>query len=260
LYFNIADHNPKNPNYANRDRIILSNGHICPVQYACMANAGYFPKQELLTLRRIDSRQQGHPHNLSLPGLETSSGPLGQGVSQAMGFALAARLDNKDYRIWLIMSDGELQEGQTWEALMFAAKYKLDNITAIIDRNYIQISGETKQVMPLESLKSKFFSFNWYVLETEAHDFPSILNALEESKTIQEKPTVIIAHTTPGKGVSFMENKAEWHGKAPDSAQAKKALNELEQEKKILKNKNDKIRKNFNKRWLWKRIIKGWRK
>ena len=236
LYFNVANHNPKNPNWVDRDRIILSNGHICPVRYACMAHTGYFPKMELMTLRKIDSRLQGHPHNLSLPGVETSSGPLGQGVSQAMGFALAAKLDKKDYRIWLLMSDGEMQEGQTWEALMFAAKYRLDNVTAIIDRNYIQISGNTEDVMPLEPLKNKLMSFKWYVIEAEGHDFPSILNALEESKTIKEMPTAVICHTIPGKGVSFMENKSEWHGKAPDFKQAKEALQELEEEKKrILK-------------------------
>lgn len=232
LYFNVANLNPKNPEWTDRDRIILSNGHICPVMYACMAHIGYFPKQELMTLRKIDSRLQGHPHNLSLPGIETSSGPLGQGVSQAMGFALAAKLDKKDYRIWLLMSDGEMEEGQTWEALMFASKYKLDNVTAIIDRNYIQISGETEEVMPLESLRGKLLAFNWHVMMIEGHDFPSILNALNESKTVKDRPTVIIANTIPGKGVSFMENKPEWHGKAPDNKQAKEALIELENERK----------------------------
>lgn len=227
LYFNVLEHKPKNPNWPNRDRLILSNGHICPTLYAAMAHSGYFPKKELKTLRKLNSRLQGHPHNLSLKGLETSSGPLGQGLSQAIGMALAAKLDNKKYRVYCITSDGEHDEGQTWEAIMFAGKNRLNNLTNIIDRNNIQIDGFTEDVMPLEPLRKKYESFNWHVLEVDGHNIKNIIDALNEAKAIYEKPTVIIAHTIPGKGVPFMEFNPEWHGKPPSKEEAKVALHYL---------------------------------
>ncbi|MDP3729437.1 MAG: transketolase [bacterium] len=229
LYFHLLKHNPKKPQWQDRDRVIVSNGHICPVLYVTLAHAGYFPREELMTLRKINSRLQGHPHRGSLPGLETTSGPLGSGLSQSIGMALAARLDNKKNRVYCLMSDGELQEGNTWEAFMFAGKQgsKLNNLTAIIDRNNIQIDGFTEQVMPLEPLRSKFEAFRWHVIEVSGHDIPAFVSAVHEAQAIYEKPTVIIAHTIPGKGVSFMENDYMWHGKPPNPEEAKKALGEL---------------------------------
>lgn len=237
FYFHILSHDPKNPDWADRDRLVLSNGHICPVQYATMALAGYFPLEELKTLRKLNSRLQGHPHRTALPGLETTSGPLGEGISQAIGMTLAAKLDNKRYHVYCLCSDGELQEGNSWEALMFAGKMKLDQLTLVVDRNNIQIDGFTEDVMPLEPLKDKFAAFNWKVLEVDGHNIPMIINAVNEAHAIHQQPTVIIAHTIPGKGVDFMENRFEWHGNPPDAAnvsgapekgmQAKKALEEL---------------------------------
>ncbi|MCL5017381.1 MAG: transketolase [Patescibacteria group bacterium] len=227
LYFHILNHDPLKPDWPERDRLVLSNGHICPVRYSAMARSGYFPLEELLTLRKINSRLQGHPHRKSLPGLETTSGPLGSGLSQAIGMALAAKLDNKKYRIYCVMSDGEHDEGNTWEAIMFAGKNKLSNITAILDRNNIQIDGYTEDVMPLESLKEKYESFKWHVIEIDGHNIEQIVDAVNEAKAIYEKPTVIIAHTIPGKGVSFMENDYLWHGKPPTPKEATQALNEL---------------------------------
>src|SRR3990167_5949206 len=227
LYFHILNHNPKKPNWSDRDRLILSNGHICPVQYVTMALAGYFPLDELKTLRQINSRLQGHPHRGSLPGLETTSGPLGSGLSQACGVALAARLDNKKHRIYCFMSDGEQDSGNTWEAVMFAAKYKLNNLTAVLDRNNIQIDGYTEDVMPLEPLREKYESFGWHVLEIDGHNFEQIIDAVTEAKAIYEAPTVIIAHTIPGKGVSFMERNYEWRSETPNKEEAEKALEEL---------------------------------
>lgn len=227
FYFHILNHNPKKPNWPERDRLILSNGHICPVQYVTMAEAGYFPKRELMTLRKLGSRLQGHPHRGALPGLETTSGPLGSGLSQACGMALSALIDKKRHRIFCIMSDGEHNEGNVWEAAMFAGKYKLNNVTAIMDRNNIQIDGPTEKVMPLEPLKQKYESFGWHVLEIDGHNFQAIVDAVNEAKAIYEKPTMIIAHTIPGKGVSFMENDYTWHGKPPTPEQAKSALKEL---------------------------------
>ncbi len=227
LYFHILNHNPKKPDWPDRDRLILSNGHICPVRYAAMARAGYFPLEELLTLRKINTRLQGHPHRQTLPGVETTSGPLGSGLSQAIGVALAAKLDKKKYRIYCAMSDGEHDCGNTWEAIMFAGKNKLSNLTAIIDRNNIQIDGFTEDVMPLESLKEKYESFRWHVLEVDGHNIEQFIDATNEAKAIFEKPTVIICHTIPGKGVSFMENDYSWHGKPPSKEEAVKALNEL---------------------------------
>ena len=227
FYFHILNHNPKNPEWDERDRLVLSNGHICPVRYAAMALSGYFPIEELKTLRKIDSRLQGHPHRISLPGLETTSGPLGEGLSQSIGIALAARLDKKKFRVYCVASDGEHQEGNTWEAAMFAGKEKLDNLTLIIDRNNIQIDGFTEEVMPLDPLKEKYEAFNWHVLEVDGNNIRAFIDAVTLAKAVHEKPTVIIAHTIPGKGVDFMENDYTWHGKPPNKDEAKKALSEL---------------------------------
>lgn len=227
FYFHILHHDPKNPDWPDRDRLVLSNGHICPVQYATLARAGYFPIEELATLRKINSRLQGHPHRGSLPGVETTSGPLGSGLSQAIGMALAARLDAKKHRVYCLMSDGEHNEGNTWEAVMFAGKYRLHNLTAVIDRNNIQIDGFTENVMPLEPLREKYESFNWHVLEVDGHNIAEFIAATHEAQAIYEKPTAIIAHTVPGKGVSFMEFDPAWHGMPPNQEQAKQALKEL---------------------------------
>jgi transketolase len=227
LYFNIMRHDPSNPTWEGRDRLVLSCGHICPVLYATLAEAGYFPKAELKTLRKLGTRLHGHPHNLALPGIETSSGPLGQGSSQAVGMATAFAMDHLKNRVYLVMSDGELQEGQNWEAIMFAGKNKLHNLTAVIDRNNIQIDGYTEDIMPLEPLRDKFEAFNWHVLEIDGHNMQAIINAYHEAEAIFEKPTVIVAHTIPGKGVDFMESQFEWHSKQPSSEEGKKALNEL---------------------------------
>ncbi len=227
FYFHILNHDPKNPYWPERDRLILSNGHICPVLYATLARAGYFPKEELKTLRKLGSRLQGHPHRGALPGIETTSGPLGSGLSQALGFALAAKLDQKKYRIYCLMSDGEQQEGNTWEAVMFAGKHRLHNLIAVVDRNNIQIDGFTEQVMPLEPLRAKYEAFNWQVLEIDGHNFTQIVSAVAEAQAIYEKPTLIIAHTIPGRGVDFMEGNYLWHGKAPKPEEAKVALHEL---------------------------------
>ena len=227
FYFHILNHHPKKPDWDGRDRLVLSNGHICPVQYVTMAHAGYFPVAELKTLRRLNSRLQGHPHRTSLAGLETTSGPLGSGLSQAIGMALAARLDNKKHRIYCLTSDGEHDEGNTWEAVMFAGKYRLNNLTGVLDRNNIQIDGNTEDVMPLEALRQKYEAFNWHVLEVDGHNIPAFIAAVHEAQAIYEKPTMIIAHTIPGKGVSFMERDYHWHGVPPNPEQAHMALQEL---------------------------------
>src|SRR3989338_10615681 len=227
LYFHILNHNPKKPNWSDRDRLILSNGHICPVQYVTLAYAGYFPVEELKTLRKINSRLQGHPHRGSLPGVETTSGPLGSGLSQALGVAVGEELEKKKYWTYCIASDGEHQEGNFWEAVMFAGKHKFLNIILIVDRNNIQISGYTEKVMPLEPLRAKYEAFNWHVLEIDGHNIEDFIDAVSEAKAIYEKPTVIIAHTIPGKGVSFMERDYLWHGKPPDKDEANAALKEL---------------------------------
>jgi transketolase len=227
FYFHILKHDPKNPAWPDRDRLILSNGHICPIRYATMSLSGYFPIEELKTLRKLGTRLQGHPHRTSLPGLETTSGPLGEGISQAIGIALAAKLDKKDYHVYVIASDGEHQEGNTWEAVMFAGKNKLGNLTEIIDRNNIQIDGLTEDVMPLEPLKRKYEAFNWNALEVDGNNIKAFIEAIEQAKAVLDKPTVIIANTIPGMGVSFMEKDFLWHGKAPNSEEAKKALAEL---------------------------------
>lgn len=230
LYFHIMHHDPKNPKMEDRDRLVLSNGHICPVLYATMAHAGYFPVEELMTLRKFGSRLQGHPHREYLPMLETSSGPLGSGLSQAVGMALAERIDrgvSTDRYVYCLMSDGELNEGQCWEAAMLAGKNKLRNLIAIIDRNNIQIDGYTEDIMPLEPLADKWRSFNWHVIEIDGHNFEEIVDAVNRGKAVFEKPIMIIAHTIPGKGVPAFERKYEWHGKPPNKEEAAMALKEL---------------------------------
>jgi transketolase len=218
FYFHILNHDPKNPEWEDRDRLILSNGHICPIRYVAMAQAGYFPIEELKTLRKINSRLQGHPHRTALPGLETTSGPLGEGLSQGIGIALAAKMDKKKYYTYVLTGDGELNEGNIWEALMFAGKIKLNNLTMIIDRNNIQIDGFTEDVMPLESLRAKLEAFNWQVFEVDGHNIRMFNDAIREAHAVYEKPTAIIAHTIPGKGVDYMEKDFRWHGNPPDIA------------------------------------------
>lgn len=229
LYFDILNYDPKKPDWPERDILLLSNGHTVPVQYAAMANAGYFDKKELLTLRKYGSRLQGHPEREKLPGIETTSGPLGCGLSQACGMSLAMRMNGEQQKRWIycVMGDGELNEGNIWEAVMLGAKYKLYNIIGIIDRNNIQIDGNTEDVMPLEDLKAKWESFGWHVQEIDGHNIESIIDACSMARAITEKPSVIIAHTIPGKGVPFMEYDFHWHGIPPNSEQAKKALKKL---------------------------------
>lgn len=228
LYFDILKHDPKKPNWEDRDILITSNGHTAPVRYAAMAHAGYFPKKELMTLRQYGTRLQGHPERTKLPGLENTSGPLGSGLSQAAGMALSMQMDEEDHRwVYCVMGDGELDEGNIWEAAMFAGKYKLHNLIGIVDRNNIQIDGNTEDVMPLEDLKAKFESFGWHVVEVDGHNIESIIDSASMARAIVEKPSVIIAHTVPGKGVDFMEYDFHWHGAPPDSKQAKEALKKL---------------------------------
>lgn len=227
FYFNILKHDPKNPDWEGRDRLILSNGHIVPVRYATMAHAGYFPVEECLTLRKFGSRLQGHPERLKLPGMENTSGPLGEGLSQAGGMAYALRMDGKKNHIYVLMGDGELNEGNVWEAAMWVSKYKLSNITAVIDRNNIQIDGMTEDVMPLESLRAKWEAFGWHVLEVDGHNISQFIEAVNEARAIVEKPTVIIAHTIAGKGVPDIEYDYHWHGKPPTKEEGAKFLKEL---------------------------------
>lgn len=227
LYFHVLNHNPKKPDWEDRDRVVVSNGHICPVLYSALARAGYFPVEELFTLRKINTRLQGHPHRGSLPGLESTSGPLGCGISQAIGMALAAKLDRKKYRIYCLTSDGEHQEGNTWEAVMLAPKYKLNNLTVVVDRNNIQIDGMTEEVMPLEPFADKYKAFNWHVIEIDGNNIEQFVSAAAEAQAIYEKPTVIIAHTIPGKGVSFMERNYLWHSKPFKPEEVEQALEEL---------------------------------
>jgi len=227
LYFTILNHNPKKPLWNERDRLFLSNGHITPVRYVAMAHAGYFPRKWLSTLRKLGSRLQGHPERERMPALETTSGPLGSGLAQAAGYAYAGRMDHKKFRVYCLCSDGEHDAGNHWEAVLFAGKYKLSNLTTIIDRNNIQIDGHTEEVMPLEPLEDKYKAFNWHVLHIDGHNFREIIAAVDHAKAVYERPTVIIAHTIPGKGVSFMENLPEWHGKPPKPEEAKVALHEL---------------------------------
>lgn len=228
LYFDILKHDPENPDWDERDILLLSNGHCVPVRYVSMAHAGYFEKKELMTLRRFGSRLQGHPERTRLPGLENTSGPLGSGLSQACGMALALRMNKQPHRwVYVVMGDGELDEGNVWEAAMLAGKEKLHNVIGIIDRNNIQIDGPTESVMPLEDLKEKWEAFGWHVLDVNGHDIEAVIDACAMARAIQEKPVMIIAHTIPGKGVDFMENDFHWHGMPPNHEQAVKALHEL---------------------------------
>ena len=232
FYFHILAHDPKRPDWDERDRLILSNGHICPVLYAAMAHAGYFSVEECLTLRTFGSRLQGHPERSRLPGLETTSGPLGEGLSQAVGIAYAFKnlqptTYNLQPRIYCLMSDGEQEEGNTWEAAMFAGKNKLHNLTAVMDRNNIQIDGMTEDVMPLEPLADKYRAFNWHVLEVNGNDISAFIAAIEEAKAIYEKPTIIIAHTIPGKGVPEIEFDYHWHGKPPTKEEGARFLKQI---------------------------------
>ena len=227
FYFHILHHDPQHPELEDRDRLILSNGHITPVRYAAMAHAGYFPVEECLTLRKFGTRLQGHPERTRLPGIETTSGPLGSGLGQAAGYAYGARMDSRKFRVYCLMSDGEQDAGNTWEAAMFAGNNKLSNLTAVIDRNNIQINGMTEQVMPLENLHAKYEASNWHVIEVDGHNIERFCDAIDEAKAIYEKPTVIIAHTIPGKGVKEIEFDYTWHGKAPNKEEAQKFLLEL---------------------------------
>lgn len=229
LYFEVLKHDPKNPGWEERDLLIMSNGHCVPVRYAAMARAGYFDREELMTLRQLGSRLQGHPERTKLPGLETTSGPLGCGLSQAAGMALALNLNgsNHDRYIYVTMGDGEQDEGNVWEAAMMVSKFKLSNIIAITDRNNIQIDGPTEAVMPLEDLRAKWESFGWHVLEVDGNNIEAFIDACNMAKAIVEKPVMILAHTVPGKGIDFMEYDFHWHGISPNLEQAQAALKEL---------------------------------
>jgi len=228
LFFNEMKYDPQNPTWQDRDRFILSKGHAAPLLYALLANAEYFEKSELKTLRKYKSRLQGHPASYMLPGVEVSTGSLGQGLSISCGIALAGKLDNNDFRVYTLLGDGELDEGQVWEAAMFAAHKKLDNLCAIVDRNRLQIDGDTEEVMALEPLKAKWDAFGWHTILADGHDILEILRAFNEFNSVKDKPTVILAKTMKGKGVSFMENKAGWHGKAPNKDELAQALNEIQ--------------------------------
>ena len=227
LYFNTLNHSPEDPLWLERDRVVLSNGHICPVLYATLARAGYFDLEELKTLRAFGTRLQGHPSRLDLPGIETSAASLGQGLSISVGMALSARMNEEKHNIFALMSDGELQEGSSWEAVGAASKWQLDNLIAIVDRNNIQIDGQTEDIFPLEPLRDKFEAFNWIVLEINGNDMAQILEVIGSAVKMKGHPVCIIAHTTPGKGVSFMENKYEWHGIAPNRMEMMEGLAEL---------------------------------
>lgn len=217
LYFEVLKHNPKDPFWEDRDRVVLSNGHICPILYATMAHAGYFPVEELLTLRKFGSRLQGHPHREMLPGIETSSGPLGSGLSQAIGMAIAERMNNPytSKYVYCLLGDGELNEGQIWEAMMLAGKERLHNLIAIVDRNGIQIDGYTEDVMPLEPLREKFEAFNWDVQEVDGHNMRAVNDAIGKAQAVYSQPSIIIAHTIPSKGVDVFERDFRWHGNPP---------------------------------------------
>ncbi len=235
LYFHILNHKPKDPMWADRDRLILSNGHICPIRYAAMAEAGYFPVKELSTLRKLGSRLQGHPERTRLAALETTSGPLGSGLAQAVGLAYAAKMDKKKWRTYCATSDGEHEAGLHWEAMLFAGKNRLDNLVCIIDRNNIQIDGDTEVIMPLEPLRAKYESFNWHVIECNGNDIADVALALETATTIHEKPICIIAHTIPGRGVSYMENNFLWHSQPFTPELVTKAIDELKTIEKQIK-------------------------
>lgn len=229
LYFQVLRHDPENPGRPDRDRFVLSKGHGVPAVYACMAEAGYLKREELQTLRRLGSRLQGHPVTsfVLAPGVEACTGSLGQGLSVAQGMALASKLDGDTFRVYCMLGDGEMQEGQVWEALMSAPKFGLDNLVAILDYNKAQIDGYTKDVMDLEPLAEKIAAFNWHVITIDGHDIAAFLRAMEEAQATRGKPTFVIAHTVKGKGVSFMEGEVDWHGVAPDKEQAERAIEEL---------------------------------
>jgi transketolase len=228
MYFDVLRHDPKNPDWPDRDILLQSNGHAVPVRYAAMAEAGYFDKKELMTLRKLGSRLQGHPERKKLPGLENTSGPLGCGLSQACGMALAMRMDNQVHRhIYVVLGDGELDEGNVWEGAMLAGKYRLGSITAIVDRNNIQIDGITDHVMPLDDLKKKWEGFGWHVMEIDGNNIEAVIDACVMARSITDQPVVLIAYTIPGKGVDFMEYDFHWHGSPPNAEQAKIALHEL---------------------------------
>lgn len=231
LYGHVLHHDPAKPEMPDRDRLLLSCGHIAPVRYAAMAVFGYFPESELLTLRKFGTRLQGHPERVKLKAVETTSGPLGEGLAQGVGMAQAAKMDGADWRVYVVTSDAEHQCGLHWEAVMTAAKFKLNNLICIIDRNFIQIDGSTEEIMPLEPLADKYRAFNWNVLECDGHDMNAIIETLEHAKMNVSMPTVIIARTIPGKGVSYMENDYTWHGKPPNKEQAEIALHELQAER-----------------------------
>ncbi len=226
LYFEVMRHNPKDPKWPDRDKFHLSKGHCCPAVYAVLALCGYFPKENLWTLRRFNSMLQGHPDR-RVPGIELASGSLGQGLSIALGMALGAKIDKKDSRVYCLMGDGEIQEGNIWEAAMAAAHFKADNLCGIVDRNYFQIDGKTKDVMSIEPLVSKWKAFGWQVIECDGHNFEELLDAFNRAKTIKQKPTVIIANTVKGKGVSFMEHMVDFHGRAPTEKERDIAMEEL---------------------------------
>ncbi|MEO9169915.1 MAG: transketolase [Candidatus Baltobacteraceae bacterium] len=237
LYGAIIRHDPENPAWPDRDRLLLSCGHIAPVRYSAMANFGYFPVEELLTLRKFGSRLQGHPERVRLPALETTSGPLGEGLAQGTGMAVGAKLDKKDWRVYVVTSDAEHQCGLHWEAVMTAGKFRLDNLTCIVDRNFIQIDGSTEDIMPLEPFADKYRAFNWEVLECDGNNMAEFVETAQKAKLVKGKPQVIVAHTVPGKGVSFMEGDYTWHGKPPNAEQSEKALQELQAERtRILEN------------------------
>lgn len=227
LYFKEMNIDPKNPNMENRDRFVLSKGHCAPGLYGALAERGYIPKEDLVTLRKTSSYLEGHPDKNKIAGVDMSSGSLGQGISVANGMALAGKIDNKDYRVYTILGDGEIEEGQVWEAAMFAAHYKLDNLTAFVDYNSLQIDGPITEVMSPEPIADKFEAFGWNVINIDAHDIEQIVSALETAKTVKGKPTVIVAKSVKGKGVSFMENNVSWHGAAPNTEQFEQAEKEL---------------------------------
>jgi transketolase len=227
LYFKVMSHDPKNPQWPDRDRFVLSKGHAAPILYAALAECGYFPVEELSTLRKLDSRLQGHTDRTLTPGVEMSAGSLGQGLSYGIGMALAGRLDKLNYQVYVLLGDGECDEGQVWEAAMFAPHHGVDNLTAIVDHNDLQLDGRVCDIMGLEPLTDKWRAFNWHVLEINGHDMGEILKALKKAREIKGKPTVIIAHTIKGKGVSFMEGNVDFHGKAPTPQETEIALKEL---------------------------------
>ena len=228
LYFEKMNIDPENPKMADRDRFVLSKGHCAPVLYGILAERGYFPTEHCATFRQASSNLQGHPDMKGVPGVDMSTGSLGQGISAANGMALSAKLDNKDYRVYTILGDGEIEEGQVWEAAMFAAHYKLDNLTAFLDFNGLQIDGDIREVMNSTPIDKKFEAFNWNVITIDGHDYDQIRNAIDEAQTVKGKPTIIIAKCVKGKGVSFMENQAGWHGAAPNKEQYEQAIAELD--------------------------------